>query len=284
MVRPRRSVLYLPASNARAIEKARTLACDGVILDLEDAVSPDAKEAARARALAALAAGGWGRRERIVRVNALGTPWGRDDLAAIAGAEVLPDAVLVPKVDSADALSTIRRLLGRADVDLWCMIETPKGVLAAADIATADPRLSCLVAGTSDLIEDLGGQMTPDRLALLHSLSAIVLAARAAGIDALDGVALDLADQAGLAAQCAQGRTLGFTGKTLIHPSQIEPANAAFGPSPAAVDHARRVIAAYEAAVEAGKGVAVLDGKLVESLHAAAARRVLALADAIGAS
>jgi citrate lyase subunit beta / citryl-CoA lyase len=266
-MRPRRSVLYLPASNARAIEKARTLPCDAIILDLEDAVAPSAKDMARAQAADAIRAGGFGRRELIVRVNAGDAA----DLAAAAGA----DAVLVPKVDSADDLAWAR---ARTPLPIWCMIETPRGVLAAAEIAAAGAQ--CLVAGTSDLITDLRAQPLPGRASLITALSMILLAARAHACDALDGVHLDLADAEGFAAACIQGRALGFDGKTLIHPSQIEAANQAFGVSEDEAAQAARVIAAYDDAVAHGKGVAVLDGKLVENLHVAAARRVLALAQA----
>ncbi|MGE0255313.1 MAG: CoA ester lyase [Alphaproteobacteria bacterium] len=282
-VRPRRSVLFAPAANARALAKAATLPVDGVILDLEDSVAPDAKPAARDRAVATLAAGGFGWRERIVRANGLDTPWGAADLAALARAGA--DAVLVPKIGSAaaarGAVAVLEAAGAPSDLQLWCMIETAAGVLAAAEIARAHPRVTCLVAGTEDLGRDLNARPTPDRTPFLASLSLVVLAARAAGIAALDSVHLDLSDAAGFAAVCRQGRDMGFDGKTLIHPSQIGPANAAFGPDEAAVAHARRIVAAHAEALAAGRGVAVLDGRLVENLHVATAERTLALAAAL---
>src|SRR5581483_1668088 len=268
--RPRRSVLYMPGANRRALEKARTLPADGLIFDLEDAVAPEAKPAARAAVAAALAAGGYGRRELVLRVNPPASPWGADDLAAAAAMPL--DAVLLPKVESAaEAAAAAARLPGRP---IWCMIETPRGVLAAAEIAAA-PQVAALVMGTSDLGKELRARETADRLALL--------AARAQGIAALDGVHLDLADADGFTAACRQGRALGFDGKTLIHPNQIAAANAAFGPDAAEVTQARRLIAAYEAARAAGQGIVVVDGRLVENLHVAEARRILALAAAIDA-
>ncbi len=285
-VRPRRSVLYLPGSNARALEKARTLAADGLILDLEDAVAPSAKAAARAQVLAALAAGGFGPRERIVRVNGAGTPWGLDDLAAAARSGA--DAVCLPKVERAEEVRAADRALAAhgapIELGLWCMIETPRGVLAADAIAGASPRVACLVAGTSDLVKDLGARPTAGRAEVLPSLGLILLAARAHGLAALDGVHLDLDDDAGLEAACRQGRDLGFDGKTLIHPRQLEPANRAFAPDEAEIALARRIVAAHAAAEAAGQGVTVLDGRLVEALHVEAARRRLALAEAIAAA
>lgn len=271
-VRPRRSALYMPGANARAIEKARSLPCDVVILDLEDAVAPDAKAAARAQVAAAVAAGGFGRREVVIRVNGLDTPWGREDLEMAAASAC--DAVLLPKVERAPDLD-----VGKP---LWCMVETPLGVLRAEAIAAAE-RVACLVMGTSDLTKDLRACHTDDRAPMLPALGHCLLAARAYGRAILDGVHLDLDDEAGFARACAQGRALGFDGKTLIHPKQIAAANAAFGPSEAEVEHARRVVAAFEAATREGKGVAVLDGRLVENLHVAEARRVLALAEALAA-
>ena len=285
LVRPRRSVLYVPGANARAVDKARTLAADGLILDLEDAVAPAAKVEARARVLEALAAGGFGHREVAVRVNGLSTPWGADDVAAIARAR--PDALVLPKVESAAqvhaALAALAAAGAPARLALWCMIETPRGVLAVAEIAAASPRVSCLVAGTSDLVKDLGARHTPGRAEVLTSLALIVLAARAGGLAALDGVHLDLADDAGFEASCRQGRDLGFDGKTLIHPKTIDVANRSFAPDAAELDEARRVIAAHAAAEAAGQGVVVVDGRLVEALHVEAARRRVALAEAIAA-
>ena len=284
-VRPRRSVLYMPGSNVRALEKARTLPADGLILDLEDAVAPAAKAEARALVAAALAAGGYGFREAVVRVNGPATPWGADDLEAAARAGA--DAVLLPKVERAEDVRAAERALDRAgapaSLALWCMIETPRGVLAAAEIAAATPRLACLVAGTSDLVKDLGARHTRGRAEVLASLSLVVLAARANGLAALDGVHLDLADDAGFEAACAQGRDLGFDGKTLVHPKTIEVANRIFAPGPAEVAAARRIIAAHAEAERAGSGVVVVEGRLVEALHVEAALRTVALAEAIAA-
>jgi citrate lyase subunit beta/citryl-CoA lyase len=284
-VRPRRSVLYLPGSNARALEKARELPADALILDLEDAVAPSAKEEARGLVLAALAKGGFGARERVVRVNGRSTPWGAADLAAAARSGA--DAVCLPKAESAADVRAAEELLVRAGAPvglaLWCMIETPRGVLAAAEIAGASPRVACLVAGTSDLVKDLGARHTPSRAEVLPSLALLLLAARAHGLAALDGVHLDLADEAGLEAACRQGRDLGFDGKTLIHPKQLESANRAFAPDEAEVEHARRIISAHAEAEAAGRGVTVVDGRLVEALHVESARRTVALAEAIAA-
>ena len=284
-VRPRRSVLYMPGSNPRALQKARTLACDGVILDLEDSVAPGAKADARAQVLAALAEGGYGGRELIVRANGLETPWGRDDLVAIAQSGA--HAALLPKVESADAVRRAEAVLDAAgappDLAIWCMMETPLGILHAEEIAFASPRVACLVLGTSDLAKDLHAAHTAMRLPFLTSLSMCLLAARAAGIAVLDGVHLDLGDDAGFAAACAQGRELGFDGKTLIHPKQLAAANDAFAPSEADVAWARRIIAAHAAAEAEGKGVVLVDGRLIENLHVASAHRSVALADAIEA-
>jgi len=278
-IRPRRSLLFMPRANTRALEKSRELNADGLIFDLEDAVAPDAKEVARANVAAAVGQGGYGRRELVLRVNALDTEWGEADLAT-AGSLPL-DAVLLPKVDSAERVrETVARLDGAPNLAIWCMIETPRGVLAAAEIAAA-PRVAVLVVGTSDLTKDLRARETPDRLPLLTSLQLVLLAARAYGRAALDGVHLDLADDAGFAAVCAQGRALGFDGKTLIHPKQIAPANVAFAPAPEEMAQARTIIAAHQAALAGGKGIAIVDGRLIENLHVEAARRTVALADAI---
>ncbi|MCP5156031.1 MAG: CoA ester lyase [Ectothiorhodospiraceae bacterium] len=282
-VHPRRSVLFVPGTNARALEKARGLACDALIVDLEDAVAPTAKDAARDAACAWLD----GERARAhavcVRTNPLDTPWGQADIAAVARRPL--QAVVLPKVESAAtviAASAALRAAGAADsVGLWPMIETPLGVLESRAIAAADPRVECLVMGTSDLVKDLRARQTADRLAVLGALSQCLLAARAAGVDILDGVHLDLEDDDGFAAACRQGRDLGFDGKTLIHPRQIAPANAAFGPSPDEVEQAHAVIATWERALAEGAGVAVLDGRLVEVLHVEEARRLLAVAEAI---
>ena len=281
--RPRRSVLYMPGSNPRALEKARTLPADGLILDLEDAVAPDAKDAARERVVAAVREGGYGPREVVIRVNGLASRWGHADLVAAATAGA--DAVLLPKVESAEAVRQALAVLddagAPAGLALWCMMETPRAMLSAAAIADASPRLGALVMGTSDLVKELHAAHTPLRLPLITALGLCLLAARAAGLAILDGVFLDLEDEAGFAAACRQGRELGFDGKTLIHPRQIAPANQAFAPDEEALGQARRIIAAHEAAQQAGQGVAVVDGRLVESLHVADARRQVALAAAI---
>jgi len=284
-VRPRRSVLFMPASNGRALDRARALPADVVVFDLEDAVAPDTKPLAREMAVAAARGGGYGRREVIVRVNGLDTPWGRDDLAAVAASRA--DGVLLPKVESPDAVGrSLDVLAAHAAPDamtLWCMLETPRGVLGAEAIAASSPHVDALVMGTSDLGKALRARPTRDRGPLLTSLGLCVLAARAHGKAALDGVHLDLEDDEGFRAACGQARDMGFDGKTLIHPSQIAGANDAFSPSPADIARARRVIAAHAEAVAAGRGLAVLDGQLVENLHAEDARRVLALAEAIAA-
>jgi citrate lyase subunit beta/citryl-CoA lyase len=280
---PRRSVLYVPASNARALEKARALPADAIVLDLEDGVAPDAKPAARAAAIAAVAS--LAPREVVIRVNHASTAWGPGDIAAAAGSGA--QAVALPKVESPDEVRAAERALAGAGAPaglaLWAMIETPRGVLAADAIAGASPRLAALVAGTSDLVAELRARHVPGRAPVLTSLSLLVLAARAHGLAVLDGVHLDLDDAAGFEAACAQGRDLGFDGKTLVHPRQIEPANRAFAPDAAAVEHARRVLAAHAEALSRGSGVAVLDGRLVEALHAEEARRLVALAEAIAA-
>jgi len=282
--RPRRSALYVPGANARALEKARALPADAVILDLEDAVAPAAKDAARAQALAALAAGDW-RAERILRVNGAGTPWHGADVAAAARSGA--DAVCLPKAESPEGVRAVAEALAREgapeSLALWVMIETPRGVLAARELAAATPRLACLVAGTTDLVKELRAVHTPGRAEVLTSLSLLLLAARANGLAALDGVFLDLANGAGFEAACRQGRELGFDGKTLIHPSQLEPANRIFAPTADELEAARRVVAAHAEAVANGRGVAVVDGRLVEALHVAEAERLLKLAEAIGA-
>ena len=284
-IRPRRSLLFLPGSNPRALEKARALPADGLIFDLEDAVAPAAKEAARASIAAALAAGGYGARELVLRVNPLDSAWGHADLDAAATMPI--GAVLLPKVESAERVRLTSDLLDTLgappELGLWCMIETPRGVLAAAEIAAAHPRVAALVAGTSDLSKDLRIRERPDRMPLLPSLGLIVLAARAHGRAVLDGVHLDLGDAEGFAAVCRQGRDLGFDGKTLIHPQQIEPANAAFSPGAEEVARARRLVAAYDEAIASGKGAVRAEGRLVEALHVEEAQRTLALAAAIAA-
>ncbi len=281
--RPRRSVLYLPASNARVLEKVRTLPCDAVILDLEDAVAPDKKPAARQAAVEAVRAGGFGRRELAVRVNAAGTQWHEADLSAVCAAG--PDAVIVPKVDSAETVRTLANALDQhgapARTSLWVMVETPVAVLHAPEIATASDRLTALVLGTNDLAKELGVEHVPGRLPLQTSLSLTVLAAKAAGVVVLDGVYNDLSDVDGFLAECRQGRALGFDGKTLIHPSQVDGANAAYAPSPEAVEDARGLVEAWHAGQ--GAGVVTYRGRMVENLHVATAERVLALHEAVAA-
>jgi len=275
----------MPGANARALDKARSLDADALILDLEDAVAPDAKQQARVQVAAALREGGYGRRECIVRINALDTGWGLEDVRAIARAGA--HAVLLPKVQSAAQLAELAQALDAAgappDLPLWAMAETPLGFLRLDAIAGGHPRLAAIVVGTSDLVKDLHARHTPSREETLLARSLAVMAARAHGLAALDGVHLDLNDGAGLAAACRQARDQGFDGKTLIHPSQIAAANAAFAPSADELASARRRLDAWRAAQAAGMGVAVVDGALVENLHAQEAERVLALAAAIGA-
>jgi citrate lyase subunit beta/citryl-CoA lyase len=276
-----RSVLYMPGSNDRALAKARELAADALILDLEDAVAPVAKAQAREKVCAAAASGEYGAKLVTIRVNSIGTEWHDEDVraAAVAG----PAAVVVPKVQSADdVLATDRALSGAGAPDqtrIWAMLETPGAVLRAAEIATASPRLTVLVMGTNDLAKELYAELVPGRVPLIGSLSACLLAARAAGKSILDGVYNDVRDPHGFEAECRQGRELGFDGKTLIHPTQVEPCNRVFSPSDEAVEHARRVIAAFEEAQAEGAGVATVDGRLIENLHVDNARRVLRLAD-----
>jgi citrate lyase subunit beta/citryl-CoA lyase len=278
-------VLYVPASNPRALEKARGVPADALILDLEDAVAPTAKTAARAAAVAAARARGFGPREVALRVNGLATPWGLDDLAAVARAGA--DAIVLPKVEAPDEVHAAEAALAAAGAPaglaLWAMIETPRGVLAVDAIAGASPRLACLVAGTSDLTKDLRARPTPGRAEVLPALGLLLLAARAHGLAALDGVHLDLADDAGFEAACRQGRDLGFDGKTLVHPRTIDVANRIFAPDAAEVAAARAIIAAHAEALAAGAGIAVVDGRVVEALHVEAARRTVALAEAIAA-
>ena len=282
-LRPRRSVLYMPGANARALEKARALPADGLILDLEDAVAPDAKALAREQVLAAVRAGGYGAREKIVRINALGSPWGGADVSAAATCGA--DAVLAPKIESQQDVVALVAALDEAgappDLPVWAMIETPLAFLRVAAIADAHPRLAVLVVGTSDLVKDLHARHTAARTETATARSLAVLAARAHGLGVLDGVHLDLDDDAGLAAACAQGRDMGFDGKTLIHPKQIAAANAAFGPSEAEVAAAREIVAAWQDARARGQGVVVVNGRLVENLHVAEAERVLAIAQTI---
>jgi citrate lyase subunit beta/citryl-CoA lyase len=286
-IRPRRSALYMPGSNARALEKAKALPADALILDLEDAVAPDLKAAARGQACVAVSGGGYGGRELVIRINGLDTPWGEADLAAAAAAA--PDAILVPKVSSAEALAAVGlrlRKLGAAErTRVWAMIETPQAILEARSIASAahdvDTRLSCLVMGTNDLAKDTRARLLPGRAALLPWLMTALAAARSSGVDILDGVYNGLSDEAGFRAECEQGRDCGFDGKTLIHPDQIAAANHIFAPSAQEVDSARAILAAFERPENRTKGAISLDGRMVERLHGEMARRIVALADAI---
>ncbi len=282
-VRPRRSVLYLPASNERALEKAKSLPVDALILDLEDAVAPEAKAVAREQACAAVASGAYGMRELTVRVNGLGSAWHDDDLAAVCAAG--PDAIVVPKVDGADEVRSLVETMEVAGAPsrtaLWAMVETPRAVLDCAAIGSASPRLTVLVLGTNDLVKELNARVVPGRAPLVTALSLAVLGARAAGVAVLDGVYNDVRDEDGFAAECRQGRELGFDGKTLIHPGQVETANRVFAPSDEEVATARRTIEAFDAARAEGRGVATLDGRLVESLHVDSAHRVLAMHAAV---
>jgi citrate lyase subunit beta / citryl-CoA lyase len=273
-------VLYMPGANERALVKAQDIPADGLILDLEDAVAPAAKADARARVCAAAASGAYGPRTVTIRVNAIATEWHRDDVRAAA--EAGPDAIVVPKVASAADVHGVDALLHEAGaperMQVWAMLETPAAILRAVEIAGASRRLRVLVMGTNDLAAELTADPAGDRLALLTALSSCVLAARATGRTILDGVYNDVRDAEGFAAECRQGRSLGFDGKTLIHPGQVGPCNAAFSPTEAEVDHAHRVIEAFEAAERAGSGVATVDGRMIENLHVASARRILALA------
>jgi citrate lyase subunit beta / citryl-CoA lyase len=280
-IRPRRSVLYMPGSNARALEKARALPADALILDLEDAVAPDAKEMARAQVCVAVKAKGFVKREVVIRINALSTAWGEADLAAAA--EAGPDAILIPKVSSPGDLGSIEARLGSRDVALWAMMETPLAILKAADIAGAGGRLACIVMGTNDLIKEFHGQHTQDRQNLSAALGISVVAARAFGLAIIDGVYNDIGNGSGFVDSCKQGRAFGFDGKTLIHPSQLEPCNDVFAPSVEEVEAARKIIAAFDRPENKGKGAISLDGRMVELLHADIARDTVALADAIAA-
>ena len=285
IARPRRSVLYMPGSNARALEKARTLPADALILDLEDAVAPDAKEEARTQVVAAVKEGGYGKRELIIRVNGMDTPWGMDDIKAAVAAK--PDAILVPKVNSAEDVMRADKALSDAGADasmqLWCMIETPLAILNIQAIAAkaASTRMTVWVMGTNDIAKELRAAHTPDRVPMLASLGLSIIAARAYGIIALDGVYNDIKNEEGFVAICEQGRDMGFDGKTLIHPSQVLPCNVIFSPDEATVAFARQTIAAFELPENKGKGVLKVDGRMVEILHAEIAKRTVAIADAI---
>lgn len=285
-IKPRRSVLYMPGGNAKALEKAKTLAVDALIFDLEDSVAPEAKAEARQAVGAALAGGGYGRREIVVRTNGLSSEWAAEDMKAAAAAK--PDAILVPKVSSAAevrAAHAAMRAAGAEACALWVMIETPLAILNIREIAACagETSLACFVIGGNDLGKEQRAVNTPGREAFWASLTLSVLAARAYGLAAIDGVYNDIADAAGFEAECRQGVMLGYDGKTLIHPSQIAPCNAAFAPPPAAVENARAIIAAFAAPENAGKGVIKVGGKMTELLHLEQARRTVAIDEAIAA-
>jgi citrate lyase subunit beta/citryl-CoA lyase len=280
-IRPRRSVLYMPGSNPRALEKARSLPGDALILDLEDAVAPDAKDLARSQVCEAVKAKGFGKREVAIRINGLSTAWGRADLDAAVQAG--PDAILVPKVSAAGDLDAIDSRIEGRPIALWAMMETPLAILKAAEIAGAGGKLACLVMGTNDLIKEFHGVHTQDRQNLSAALGICVAAARAYGLAIIDGVYNDINNADGFYESCKQARTFGFDGKTLIHPSQLEPCNEVFAPSPADVEAARKIIAAFDLPENKGKGAIALDGRMVELLHAEIARNTVALADAIAA-
>ena len=282
--RPRRSVLYMPGANTRALEKAKSLPADSLILDLEDAVAPDAKAQARENIRTALDTG-FGHREAVVRINGLNTQWGLDDLKAFADTKA--DAILLPKVESASQIQKVASLLKQFNPEntmkIWAMIETPLAIFHLPEIASSHPMLEALVLGTSDLVKDLHARHTPSRVETQTALSLSVLAARAHQLCVLDGVHLTLEDEEGLKQSCVQGRDMGFDGKTLIHPSQIAFANEIFGPSSEEIEEAKQRINAYDAAISSGAGIVLLNGKLVEELHIQDAKRILALADAIEA-
>lgn len=278
LTQPLRSALYIPGSKPRALDKARTLPCDAILFDLEDAVSPDEKIAARVTLADALAQGGYGARLKVIRINGLDTEWGADD--ARAAAKMKPDAILLPKVGNPADLEALAEIVG--DIPLWAMMETPGAMLGAPAIA-AHRQLQAMVMGTNDLAKDLQTRFRADRLPLMTSLGLCVLAAKAHNIAIIDGVYNAFKDDEGLRTECEQGRDMGFDGKTLIHPAQLDIANTAFSPSEEEADLARRQIAAFEQAEAAGQGVAVVDGRIVENLHVATARETLAKLDAIAA-
>ena len=289
IARPRRSVLYMPGSNPRAIAKARSLAADAIILDLEDSVAPEAKAAARGEVAAAAREGGFGGRELIIRINGVDSPWGREDLiAAIAAA---PDAILLPKIDGPGAVMHVARELREAgapaQIRLWAMMETPMAILHAGSIAAvaADPdsRLDVMVMGLNDLAKETRARFVPGRASMTAWLALCVAAARAHGVDIIDGVYNDIADLKGFEAECTQGRDMGLDGKTLIHPSQIDIANAVFAPTSAEIGGAQAIIAAFSLPENSGKGAIQLDGRMVERLHAEMARRTLSIAQGIAA-
>jgi citrate lyase beta subunit len=282
-VRPRRSVLYMPGANTRALEKARSLPADALIFDLEDAVAPDAKQAARANVVAAAASRSYGRREIAIRCNGLASPWGKADVAAIATSGA--DAILVPKVESGDDVAEVVALLDAAgapaSMAVWAMMETPMGVLRAHEVAGSHPRLQLFVMGTNDLAKDMRARHTPMRLPMITALGLGMLAARAHGLSILDGVYNDIGDVEGFREVCQQGLEMGFDGKTLIHPSQVEPCNEIFAPSAAELEMASRIVVAFKAAQAEGKGVVTVDGRMIENLHVEQAERALAMAAAI---
>jgi citrate lyase subunit beta/citryl-CoA lyase len=284
-LRPRRSVLYMPGANERALEKAKGIPADALILDLEDAVAPDAKAEARDRVCAAAASGDYGTKEIAIRINGLGTQWHDADLTAAAAAG--PDAVLVPKVNSAEEVRALVAALERAGAPdrtaLWAMLETPVAVLHAEEIVAASARLTVLVMGTNDLAKELHAVHVPGREPLRFGLQRCLMAARLGGKVILDGVFNDITDAEGFRAECEQALQFGFDGKTLIHPSQVEPCNDVFAPSDDEIDHSRRVIAAFDEARAEGRGVVTVDGRMIENLHVDNARRILAIADAIAA-
>ena len=282
-VRPRRSVLYMPGANTRALEKARSLPADALIFDLEDAVAPDAKEAARANVVAAAQSRSYGKREIAIRCNGLTTEWGKADIAAIARSGA--DAILVPKVESAAEVANVVALLDAAGAPasmmVWAMMETPKGILRAEEIAGSHPRLALFIMGTNDLVKDMRARHTPMRLPMVTALGLGMLAARAYGLTILDGVYNDIKDEAGFRAVCQQGLEMGFDGKTLIHPGQVEPCNEVFAPSASELEMAGRIVTAFRQAQAEGKGVVTVDGRMIENLHVEQAERALALAAAI---
>jgi citrate lyase subunit beta/citryl-CoA lyase len=281
-LRPRRSVLYMPAANERALEKAKTIPADALIFDLEDAVAPDAKEQARANAVAAASSGEYGRREVTIRCNGLDTPWGADDLAAAAGSGAA--AVVIPKVASVAQLDEVSARLDAAgapaELRIWAMVETPTAIFDVRAIA-AHPRVAVLVMGTNDLAKELRAALVPGRHPLVPHLATALLAAREAGVAILDGVYNDVKDPDGFRAEARQGAEMGFDGKTLIHPGQVDIANEVWAPSDDEIDYARRVIEAFESAVAEGRGVVTVDGRMIENLHVDNARRTLAVAEAI---
>ena len=282
--RPRRSVLYMPAANERALEKAKDIQADALIFDLEDAVAPDSKEVAREQACAAAASSEYGNRELTIRCNGLDTPWGKNDVLAAAAAG--PAAVVIPKVDGSSYLDEISELLNQggapSSTQIWAMVETPIGILHVEEIARHE-RMSVMVMGTNDMAKELRASITADRRALLPYLAMCLLSARAAGVAILDGVYNDIKDESGFKDVCVQGAEMGFDGKTLIHPNQVAPTNEIFSPSLDELDFHRRIIEEFEAAEKDGRGVLTVDGKMIENLHVDEARRALAVADAIAA-